>query len=90
MNEARLLVVKNGPKRPSNGDRRRKVAFGRSEGVSGSGAFKEEAENDRVSWYLQCGQWKTVQGKENKNVGPDTGTLEESVYTKCFERADDN
>lgn len=47
MDEARLLVVKNGPKRPSNGDRRRKVAFGRSEGVSGSGTFKEEAKNDQ-------------------------------------------
>jgi len=42
VNEARLLVIKNGPKRPSNGDGRRKVAFWRSEGVSGSGAFKEE------------------------------------------------
>jgi len=42
VDEARLLVVKDGPKRPSNGDGRRKVAFRRSEGVSGSGAFKEK------------------------------------------------
>jgi len=42
VDEARLLVVKDGPKRPSNGDGRRKIAFWRSEGVSGSGAFKEK------------------------------------------------
>jgi hypothetical protein len=47
VNEARLLVVKNGPDRPSNGNRRRKVAFWRSEGLTGSGAFKEQAENNQ-------------------------------------------
>jgi len=72
VDEARLLVVKNGPKRPSNGDRRRKVAFWRSEGVSSSGAFKEE------------------EGKENKNFGPDTRRMVESVNTKGFEGTDDN
>jgi len=35
-------VIINGPKRPSDGDRRWKVAFRRREGVSGSCAFKEE------------------------------------------------
>jgi len=72
VDEARLLVVKNGPERPSNGDRCRKVTFWRSEGVSSSGAFKEE------------------EGKENKDFGPDSRTLGESVYTKGFEGAEDN
>ena len=47
VDEGCLLVVKNGPEWPSNGDGRRKVAFWRSEGVSSGRAFKEEAKSDR-------------------------------------------
>jgi len=72
VDEGSLLVVKNGPKRPSNGDRRRKVAFRRSEGVSSSGTFKEE------------------EGKENKDIGPDTRFMVEGIYTKGVEHADDD
>ena len=43
-----------------------------------------------VSWYLKYGQWKTVQGKENKDFGPDTRTVGESVDTKGFEGAGDH
>lgn len=66
VDEGSLLVVKNGPKRPSNGDRRRKVAFRRSEGVSSSGTFKEEAEKYQcelvfVIWAMEH---STGQGKQ--------------------------
>ena len=43
-----------------------------------------------VSWHLQHRQWNTVQGKENKDFGPDTRSVGESVDTKRFEGADDN
>ena len=43
-----------------------------------------------VSWYIKYGQWKTVQGKENKDIGPDTRTLGVSIDTKGFKDADDN
>lgn len=43
-----------------------------------------------VSWHSQYGQWKTVQGKENKDFGPDTRTVGESIDTKGIEGADDN
>ena len=43
-----------------------------------------------VSWYFQYIQWKTVQRKENKDLGPDTRGVSESVDTKRLEGADDN
>ena len=43
-----------------------------------------------VSWYLQHGQWETVQGKENKDVSPGTRRFGQSVDTEGIEGADDN
>lgn len=40
--------------------------------------------------YLQNKQGKTVQGKENKDFGPDTRRVGESVDAKRIEGADHN
>jgi hypothetical protein len=66
------LVLKDGPKRPSDGNRCWEVAFRGGEGISSGSALEEE------------------EAQEDKDLGPDTSTVSQSIDTESLETGQDN
>jgi hypothetical protein len=91
MDESRgSLMSKDSPKRPSNGNGSGEIALGGGKGVGSCGALKEEPVMKYEHEGKQGIRKVNSQSEEDKDFGPDTGSVGEGIDTECLEAGQDD
>jgi hypothetical protein len=83
------LLIKDGPERPGDSNRRGEVSLRGRKGIGCCRALKEKPETVINRLQYNFGQ-KHLQSKEHKHLCPNAGMVVDFIDTKCLESSEDD